>query len=112
MDTRRRVLLVGDTLVLAGLEASLRACDSLEVVTVGEIACREALVGAGASVVVYDRTLTGLEQLVAALQGDPDLVLIGVDPSSDGLLVTASREQHAPGVEDLLEIIAGTGTVR
>lgn len=102
---KRRVLLVGDSLVLAGLQASLGARSELEIVTLPALPALEALQACRA--IIYDRTAPCPEGLLAAAQAEPGLLLIGVDPSSDGLLVTASREQRWLGMAGLVEIIGG-----
>jgi hypothetical protein len=109
MDTRRKVLLYGDTLVLAGLQASLAGCGDVEVVTLACPATGEALLASGASVVIYDQAAAQPEALLAEMQAVPGLLLIGVDAASDRLQVVSSHRQQAVKVDDLLAIIGGAG---
>jgi hypothetical protein len=103
------VLLYGDTLVLAGLQASLARCTDVEIVTLECPATGEALLGSGARVVVYDQAAVQPEALLAEMQSVPGLLLIGVDAASDRLQVVSSHRQQAVGVDDLVGIISGNG---
>ncbi|MFO7696348.1 MAG: hypothetical protein R6X16_04235 [Anaerolineae bacterium] len=109
MDTRRRVLLYGDSLVLAGLQASLAGCADVEVVTLQSPASGEALLGSGASVVLYDQTAARPEALLAEMQAVPGLLIIGVDVSSDQMRVVSSHSAPAQGVDGLVRVIERAG---
>jgi hypothetical protein len=108
MDTPRRVLLYGDSLVLAGLQASLARCADVEVVTLECPATGEALLATGASVVLYDQAAVQPEALLAEMQAVPGLLLIGVDAALDWATIVAAGHGPLGSVDELVRLITKT----
>jgi hypothetical protein len=106
MKTRRRVLLFGDTLLLASLRVSLLSYSGLDVLDVTDsVASEEELLTLHPDVVIFDvagEQPTILHNLTEAL---PDLLLIGIDPSHSRGLVWSRHQLQELSTSDLVGII-------
>jgi hypothetical protein len=104
---RTRVVVYGVSLNLAGIAASLKAEAGLEVVSVDprRPTARECLSQFNPAVVAFDLGDPDAGLDIAILRERPGLLLIGVDPSSDELLVLSSRPHQALSVADLVEVM-------
>lgn len=101
------MVLYGDSLVLAGVGKSLREYPRLEVISVDaspELAERE-LNGLCPDVVILDLGAVTKEFAFALLRDHPDLLLIGLDPGGDRLLVLSGQQARALTTEDLVRLI-------
>jgi hypothetical protein len=107
MKERIRVVVFGSTLHMAGIAASLKVEASLEVVYVNPCsdAARQVLVDFAPVVVAFDLSDTAPGLVVSLLRDLPDLLLIGVDPSNDEMLVLSGRSQQALSVSDVVGVI-------
>ncbi len=112
-----RLILYGNSIFLAGIKAQLAHDPALELITVEAVrtdvvdwirACQP-------QVVFFDLAMGYLDFAVALLHEQPGLLLIGVDPDSNELLVLSSQQKRAVAMADLLKVIqreeddAGTG---
>ena len=92
---------------MAGIAASLSADAGLEVVCVDPHApaARANLDAINPAAIAFDLTdpVPGLE--LRLMHERPGLVLIGVDPSSDDVLVLSSRSARALSAADLVSVI-------
>ena len=88
METRQKVLVYGDSLVLAAVQASLQACPWFEVIAVDGPAAEADLLAYGPSVVIFDMGAVRPEFLLTQMRALPDLLLIGIDPESHEVLLT------------------------
>jgi hypothetical protein len=88
MKTRQKVLFYGNSLVLAGLQASLRACPCFEVIALDGPAAGGELLAPGPSVVIFDLGAVRHEFPLAQMQSQPGVLLIGIDPESHEVLLT------------------------
>lgn len=106
MAERTRVVVYGSSLQMAGLAASLKAEAGLEVVSVAPASptIRQRLNKLHPAVMVFDLSDSSLD-LYITLREQPDLLLLGVDPANDEVLVLSSRSAQALSVADLLDII-------
>lgn len=100
------LLLFGSSMLLSILAASLAECANLHVahVTTWPEACH-LLAEDFPDVLIFDLTDTSQGLVLPLLLTNPGLLLIGVDPSSDDLLVLSSRPQHVTSVQDLIAVI-------
>ncbi len=108
METRQKVLIYGCSLVLSGIEASLRAYPSLEVIT-GDPAAGEAEPLAPLpDVVIFELATSQSEFLLAQMQSLSGLLLIGVDPESHEVLLTgqAARSISVDQIAQILQLTA------
>ncbi len=106
MAEQQRVILYGDTLILAGVQASLGAAPNLEIIPLnGSLAeLAESLHDLQPAAVIFD--LDSVQPgLPAAILQQPGLMLIGVDPSSSRLVVLSSLQERAMGAADVVGVI-------
>ncbi len=109
MPTGSSVVFYGSSVLLAGLEADLRSRGQLEVVAIAAEGGDEvARIGAcDPDAVVFDLAATRPDFAVSLLGERPGLLLIGVDPSSDRLVVLSGRQAPAVTATDLIRAIRG-----
>ncbi len=108
MATRCRVVLCGSSLVLAGVGQSLeQPCPRFEVVSLeasGEDAAR-ALDTLCPSAVILDLSTMTTAFAFPLLDNHPDLLLIGLDPGGNGLLLLSGQQARQLTSEDLAHFI-------
>jgi hypothetical protein len=110
MAVRRCVVLYGDSVFLGGIRTGLEQLPHLDLVTVAA-ACHDAaaqIVRCRPDAVVFDRAAAEPSFAPSLLDVLPGLVLIGVDPSSDRMLVLTGRQEQPASVADLVRAIGGT----
>ena len=107
MARGQRVVLYGDSLVLAGVGESLRRYPRLEVVVAdasrGLIESDLHTLRPGA--VIIDLGLVSRELAFDLLHDHPDLLLIGLDPGGDRLIVLSGQQARALTTDDLVRLI-------
>jgi hypothetical protein len=107
MEKRRRVVVYGNSLNMAGIVASLKADASLEVLCVN-IDSPEALQSVDENditAIIFDLGEPPLRLDITLLRDLPGLLLIGLDPSRDEMLVLSSQPTQAISVADLVNVI-------
>ncbi|MCX6067493.1 MAG: hypothetical protein NT121_17345 [Chloroflexi bacterium] len=84
MPTLNYVILLGNSIYIVGLALSLAAYPDIVVTIVdhGDAACEAALISHPASVVIYEVSVEAPASTSRILHQYPDLILIGIDPSS------------------------------
>ena len=101
------VVLYGNSLFLPGIRAELVGRADFELLTVA--ADHPDAIGLirqrGPAAVVFDLAAAQPDFSVALLQDRPELILIGVDPSSDKVLVLSGRQEQPASAADLLGVI-------
>ena len=107
MEERTWVVVYGCSLSMAGLAASLKAEAGLAVMCVDPDVptARQRLIEFHPAVIVFDLSDPSLDLDITLLRARPGLQLIGVDPSSDEVLVLSSRSAQALSVADLVDVI-------
>ena len=107
MEKRRQVAVYGNSLNMAGIVASLKADTTLEVLCINLDSpdARQSLDENDLAAIVFDLSDPVLKLDVAVLRNRPGLLLIGVDPSKDEILVLSSRPMQALSVADLVSVI-------
>lgn len=107
VDKATQVVVFGSSLNMAGIAASLKRDRGLEVVCLDpqSLEEREQLHQLDSAAIVFDLndTSTGLD--VMLLRDRPELLLIGVDASSDKLLILSCQVAQALSVADLVNVI-------
>lgn len=102
-----RIAVYGSSLYMASLAASLKACPDLEIVRIP--AASEALTAhfrdLAPTVVAIDLDEAPAELPISLLRQIPGLLVLGVDPNSDDLLVLAGHSASALSATDLAQII-------
>lgn len=108
MDSQPKVLFYGNSLVLAGVQATFKGYAGFEVIALPKPTTERELLAFDASVVVFDMGALESEILFAQMQELPGVLLIGVDPESHEVLLTGqaacsiSLEQITQIVRDLI----------
>jgi hypothetical protein len=102
-----RVVVYGSSLNMAGIATSLKAVASLEVICVNPRSpgARQSLNELKPAVIVFGLSETSSDLNVSLLHEQPGLVLVGVDPSSDEMLVLSSHSRQALSIADLINVI-------
>ena len=107
MEKRRRVAVYGNSLNMAGIVASLKADTTLEVLCVNLDSpnARQSLDENDLAAIVFDLSDLPRRLDVTLLRDRPGLLLIGVDPSRDEMLVLSSHPAQALSMADLVSVI-------
>jgi hypothetical protein len=101
------VVLYGNSVFLAGIKAELERDTTLELLTIetGHPDALKLIRQRQPRVVLFDLGTGQLDCVVSLLRGQPGLLLIGVDPSSDEMLVLSSHPALALSMQDLMQLI-------
>ena len=101
------VVLYGNSLFVAGIRAELVGHTDFELLTVAaDYPDAAGLIRElGPAAVVFDLVAAQPDFTVALLRDRPELILIGVDPSSDKVLVLSGRQEQPASAADLLGVI-------
>lgn len=87
MEKKQRVIVYGNSVVLAGMEAGIRLDPNSEVIGHALTDTQQNLVELHPDVVIFDVDEVQPEFLRAKLQSQPDVLLIGIDPESHEVLL-------------------------
>jgi hypothetical protein len=99
-------LLYGRSLILGTLGASLKRYPHLEIVPLSPPLPTVAELGALApDVIVFDVEAARPESAIALLEARPSLLLIGIDPSSDQMLLWCGQHSRARTMQDVVQAI-------
>lgn len=107
MSATRRLVLYGNSILLAGLKADLQSHIPLELVTI-DAGCPDAeerLRTSNPSVVIFDVSAVRPDFSLSLLRDRPELLLLAVDPSRDEMLVLSGRPERALSTQDLVRVI-------
>ena len=108
MDRQPKVLFYGNSLVLAGVQATFNGRPGFETVALDQPITQTELLLLNPTVVVFDMGTLESEFFLAQMQELPGLLLVGVDPESHEVLLTGqavcsiSLEQITQIVHDLI----------
>ncbi len=105
METHIKVVLHGDTLLLAGLQVSLSAYPEVEVLATADLPLDvQALRAWQPDVIIVDEAAPSalLRQLGALSSG---LLLVSVDSTTSQIIVFSARQVTAASIRELVEFI-------
>ena len=107
MENRIRVVVYGSSLHMSGIATSLKADTGLEVICVNSRTpnSRQSMIALDPTVIAFDLSDKKLDLDLTLLRDRPGLLLIGIDPSKDELMVLSSRSPQALSVADLIDVI-------
>jgi hypothetical protein len=111
MAVQKCVLVYGRCLNLAGVAACLKLDAGLDVHLADPHQCnaREVLDAFDPETIIYDLTDPPTDLDLALLGDRPGTRLIGVDPSSDEVLVLTGKRSRAVTMGELAALVAGHG---
>jgi hypothetical protein len=109
---QRRAILYGDSLILAGVRASLEKCPGLEVVILDQLPANplEELGAYSPAALIFDMGAIQPDLLLSLFQ-QPGLRLIGLDLETHQALVWSGRQAAAAVGADLIEVIHPSGRI-
>ena len=109
MTPNIRVAVCGNSLYMAGLAASLKANPDVEVVRIpaDPAALARGLDERALAAVAFDLGEMPGDLVVSLLRDRPELVLVGVDPSSDKMLLLSGHQERPVSAAELLQAITG-----
>jgi hypothetical protein len=101
------VVVYGNSVFLAGIKAELERDATLQVITVeaGRPDVTDLIRACNPRAVLFDLAAEKPGFTVTLLREQPSVPLIGVDPSSDELLVLSSHSVQALSVSDLVNVV-------
>lgn len=88
MDGQPKVLFYGDSLVLAGVQATFRSYAEFEVIALDKPATELELLAFDPSMIIFDMRALESEFLFAQMQELPGVLFVGVDPENHDVLLT------------------------
>lgn len=106
MDSQHKVLFYGNSLVLAGVQATFNADPGFETIALDQPTTQTELLVLNPTVVVFDMGALESEFLLAQMQALPGLLLIGVDPESHDVLLTG-QAICSISLEQITQIVRG-----
>lgn len=107
MGAGSHLVLYGNSMFLAGIRAELERLTSLRIITMatGGPDAAARIASLDPHVVLFDLSADQPGFAVSLLRRQPGLLLIGVDPSTDKLMVLSCQPAEALSVPDLVEVI-------
>ena len=102
-----RLVLYGNSVFLAGIKAELEHDAAIELVAVeaGNPDVADLMRACNPRAVLFDLPVAQSDFAVTLLRAQPGLLLIGVDPASDDLLVLSGHQAHCLTTDDLIQMI-------
>ena len=88
MDSQPKVLFYGNSLVLAGVQATFKSDPRVETIALDQPTTQKELLVLNPTVVVFDLGASESDFLLAQMQELPGLLLIGVDAETHEVLLT------------------------
>jgi hypothetical protein len=107
MGANSRLVLYGNSVILAGIGTELQRRGLFDLITL-EPGCPDALhriCVLEPRAVLFDLAAAQPDFTIALLRDRPELILIGVDPSSDQVLVLSGHQVRPASVADLLQVL-------
>ena len=107
MAVSRGLVLYGDSVFLAGLKAALSRYSSLEPITIesGRPGSSAHIQVLNPRAVIFDRAAALPDFALRLLCERPNMLVIGVDASSDEIVVLSLRKEHVASIADLVKVI-------
>ena len=107
MPRQQRVLLIGDSILIDGIAASLKSNQRLHVLQVDpDITAVEDCIGAFApGLILFDANELQADSVVCLLKEHPGIHLVGLDTMASRMLVLSSYQRVAPSMRDLLQVV-------
>jgi hypothetical protein len=107
MASMQKVLLCGQSLLMAGLQASLQTMPGLELDRVAPQPeeLRRRLCEHPPDVLIVELAIIEKDSILHLLPQFPRLIVVGLDPDSDGVLLLSLRQETPLAAADLVRIL-------
>ncbi len=106
VESRQKVYLWGNSVILASLRVSLQSCSQYEVITlVSPFPVSRELAALSPDIIFFDLEVTRPETVLPLLETSSDLVLIGVSPDRNLVRVWSGQQIQELSTRGLLEVI-------
>jgi hypothetical protein len=107
MENSRLVVLFGDSLLMDGVEASLRASQSLGVMRIqdGVADLRKCLRSLRPDMVIFDWDTPQAQLIVSVLRDQPGVTLLGLDIHSRKVIIVSSHQYTPLSASELVQVI-------
>jgi len=107
MQERKRVVLYGDSVVLAGVGQSLQRYPALQVLSLDapSLDAPRELAALQPAAVILDLSVVSTSSAISLLDDCPELLLIGLEPEGERLVVLSRVWPRALATEDLVRLI-------
>ncbi|MEW5956752.1 MAG: hypothetical protein AB1801_03440 [Chloroflexota bacterium] len=103
---KQRVILYGRSVILGTVGASLQQYPHLELVSlVPPLPAAQELGALAPDVIIFDVGAARPEAAIALLEARPHLLLIGIDPGSDRMLLWSGQQSRALAMQDVVHVI-------
>jgi hypothetical protein len=103
---KRRVVLCGKSVILGTLNVSLQSYPNLEVVSLSPpFPSAQELRALAPDVILFDSETARPEAAFSLLGICPDLLLIGIDPSTNQALLWSGRHLRELSTQDLVRVM-------
>lgn len=111
MVANSRLILYGNSVFLAGIKAQLEHITALELITLeaASTGVADKVRAYRPQAILFDLAMGYPDFAVPLLHDQPGLLLIGVDPNSNELLVLSGQQKRVSAVADLLKVIHKEG---
>jgi hypothetical protein len=105
MDRQIRVVIYGESVVWAAIEAVLRKEPDIDVTRCQNAEDWRKLLEMDLDVILFDTTVSAPIEMLALLNQRPGLTMIGLDFDSRKIVAHLAREDTVTTVEDLARVI-------
>ena len=105
MDKRQTVIVYGDSVVLAGVRTSLSFDPAFEVIACAFPLTDQELRALQPPAIIFDAQAVQPEFRYALAQEMPGLLLIGIDPSANQVVVWSGQQLRELSTQDLVKVI-------
>lgn len=105
MDTKRKVCLYGDSVILGSLELSLTKCPQLDVFTVPSPVEENGLGELEADVIFFDLNCRFPWEAFALLENHNSIKVIGVSPDNNVVKIWSGHQLRELSTSDLIKTI-------
>ena len=112
MKKQRRVVLYGKSVILGTVGASLEHYSDFEVITLSPpLPGTQELGSLAPDVVIFDLQAAQPDAALSLLESRPQLMLIGIDPSSEQVLFWTGKHMSALSAQDLAQSIRNNAPI-
>ncbi len=107
MEKRRRIFMYGKSVILGTVGASLQNFSELEIIRLSPPLPDALELGALApDVIIFDVQAAHPDQAFSLLRTLPNLMLIGIDPGSDQVIMWSGKQLRDLSTQELVKAIA------